>query len=140
MNEQYNPQHRTDTANPDQSVTSLVRQVANDASDLVTKEVALAKSEISESLNQAKKGAVSMVSGGSVLYAGLLVLLFAAVIGLAQVVELWLSALIVGGIVAIIGWIMVAGGKKKLEADSFKPDRTTDSLRRDKQALKGAVQ
>lgn len=140
MNDQYNAQNRVEPLHQDQSVSSLVRQVATDASDLVTKEVALAKSEISESISQAKKGAISMVSGGSVLYAGLLVLLFAAVLGLAQVVELWLSALIVGGIVAIVGWIMVAGGKKKLEADSFTPERTAESLRRDKQALKGVTQ
>ena len=122
-----------------QSVMGLVKQAADDASDLVTKEVALAKSEISHSIEEAKAGAISMITGGSVLYAGFVVLLFAGVIGLAEVLELWLSALIVGGAVALIGLIMVMTGKKKVEPGSFKPERTTNQLRKDRDAIKGAT-
>ena len=83
-----------------------------------------------------KTAAGSMLSGGAILHAGIIFLLAAVVIGLAQVMALWLAALIVGGAVTLIGIIMVQAGKKKLEPASFKPERTVDSLRKDKDALR----
>lgn len=135
-----NPGNRPDkSANNDKSVTTLVRELADDITSLFTKEVALAKSEISHSMQEAKAGAMGMISGGSVLYAGFLFLLLAAVLGLANVVELWLAALIVGAAVAIIGFAMVQAGKKKLEPSSFKPEHTIDSLKKDRNAARGAT-
>ncbi|MDQ3196963.1 MAG: phage holin family protein, partial [Pseudomonadota bacterium] len=44
----------------------------------------------------------------------------------------WLSPLIVGGIVAVIGLIMLMKGKSNLEAHNLLPQRTLNSLQRDK--------
>lgn len=121
------------------STAGLIRQLANEVSTLFSKEVALAKAEVNEAIDDAKKGSISMVAGASVLYAGVLFLLGAAVIGLAQVVELWLAALIVGGVTALVGLIMVQSGKKKLEAGSFKPERTIHSMEKDQRAIRGAA-
>ncbi|HEX7028206.1 MAG TPA: phage holin family protein [Gammaproteobacteria bacterium] len=119
------------------SVPGLVRQLADEVSSLFSKEVALAKVEVAESVSEAKKGAGSMITGGAVLYAGLIFLLLAAVVGLAQVVEFWLSSLIIGGVVAIIGLIMVQAGKKKIQPSSLKPEHTLNTLQKDQQAVRG---
>lgn len=121
------------------SVPGLLKQLANEISTLFSKEITLARVEISESIDEAKKGAASMISGGSVLYAGFLFLLLAAVVGLAQVVEFWVASLIVGGVVAIIGLIMVQSGKKKMQPSSLKPEHTLNSLQKDQQAVRGAT-
>lgn len=142
MNDNTRPPVRpvSDTTNHDaSSVTGLIKQLANDITSLFTKELALAKVEVSNSINEAKAGAVSMISGGSVLYAGFIVLLAAAVLGLSEVIEPWLAALIVGGIVAIIGLVMVKSGQKKLQPSAFRPEHTIDSLQKDKRAVKGAT-
>ena len=77
-----------------------------------------------------------MAVGAAVILAGLFLLLQAVVHGLAQVLPPdmapWLSPLIVGAIVAAIGWAMLKGGKAKLDPDRLVPQRTMDSLRRDK--------
>lgn len=125
--------------NGDKSVTGLIKELANDVTSIFTKEVALAKSEISHSMREAKTGAVNMLTGGSVLYAGFLFLLLSAVMGLSRVVELWLASLIVGAVVAIIGFIMVKSGKNKLEPSSFKPEHTINSLKKDRDAVRGAT-
>jgi hypothetical protein len=106
-------------------------------STLFRKELALARSEISEAAAEAKKGAISIASGGLVLFAGFIILLLAIVYALAQFMSFWLAALIVGAVVMVIGFIMVQGGKKKLEPVSFKPERTAASLEKDKEALQG---
>ena len=116
------------------SVRVLLRQLVNDVTVLFSKEVAVARSEFSHAISDVKKGATSLVSGGAILYAGFLFLLGAATIGLANVVSLWLSALIVGGVTALIGLIMVGSGRKKMQP---RMDRTTESLNRDRQMLRG---
>ncbi len=142
MNETNRPQAKPtldQTNHESGSLPGMIRQLANDVTSLFTKELALAKSEVVHSVEEAKAGAISMVSGGAVLYAGILVLLAAAVLGLSNVVEPWLAALIVGGIVAIIGFVMVKAGQKKMEPAAFKPERTMESMEKDRQAVRGAT-
>lgn len=80
-----------------------------------------------------------MLGGAVVLAAGAMVLLSAVVFGLAEVMPLWLSALIVGAIVAVIGAVMVVGGKKKLQVENLKPHRVIEEARADKQFVKARV-
>lgn len=135
--EQATSQTRQQAQNDASSVSGLVRQLANEAGTLFSKELTLAKVEMSETVNQAKRGVTSIISGGSVLFAGFLFLLLAAVVGLAQVVDFWLSSLIIGGVVAIIGLIMIQAGKHKVQPSSLKPEHTLNSLQKDQQAVRG---
>ncbi|MCF7203090.1 phage holin family protein [Pseudomonas oligotrophica] len=141
MSEQrkFDTTYQTQTLHPEQdhSVGGLLRQLTREVPALFTKELALAKAELGESLRATKAGVASVATGGAVLLAGFIVLLFAGVYGLATMMPAWLAALIVGGIVVIIGMVMVAAGKKKFEASSFKPDRTIHSLNKDKEAVRG---
>lgn len=128
------PGLRTET---DTSVGGLLRQLTHEVPSLITKELALAKAEISESLRATKAGAASVATGGAVLLGGFIMLLMSAVYGLSNVVAPWLAALIVGAVVVVIGLVMVSAGKKKFEASSFKPERTIHSVNKDKEAVKG---
>jgi xanthine/uracil permease len=128
------PGTRTET---DSSVGGLLRQLTHEVPSLVTKELALAKAELSESIRATKAGAASVATGGAVLLGGFIVLLMSAVYGLSNVMEPWLAALIVGGVVVVIGLVMVSAGKKKFEASSFKPERTIHSVNKDKEAVRG---
>jgi putative superfamily III holin-X len=118
-----------------QSTLGLLRRLTNELVTLVRQEIALASAEISRSLLTALKGAASVAVGGAVLYAGLLVLLLAAVLGLSRVMASWLAALIVGLIVGIVGYVMVHAGLKAFDPDRLKPTRTSESLQRDKDVL-----
>jgi uncharacterized membrane protein YqjE len=118
-----------------ESTLGLLRRLTTEVVTLVRQEIQLASAEISRSLLTALKGAASVAVGGAVLYAGLLVLLLAAVLGLSYVVAAWLAALIVGLVVGIIGYVMVHAGLKALDPDKLKPDRTQESLQRDKDVL-----
>ncbi|MGC1954112.1 MAG: phage holin family protein [Gammaproteobacteria bacterium] len=123
----------------DRSIPSLLSEFSQQLTTLVQKEVQLAKSEVTEKVSQLQTGAASMALGGAVLFAGLLVLLQAAVYGLQQIIAPWspgpwLSPLIVGAVVLIIGFIMLQQGRKKLKAENITDfPRTAESLRRDKE-------
>jgi hypothetical protein len=111
------------------SAAGLLSRLMGEVSTLFRKEIALAKAEVSEAASEAKAGAISLVAGGAIVFAAILVLLGAIVLLLAQRMEPWLAALIVAG------FVMIQSGKKKLDPLSFKPERTQDALRKDKEMV-----
>jgi hypothetical protein len=122
-----------------ETVPSLVRRLAAEVTTLFAKELALAKAETAQSLTEVKTGIVRVASGGAVMFLGVLFLLLSAVYGLSRVVEPWLAALIVGGVVTLIGVIMLVTGKKKLEPDALPPRHVQASLRKDRDMIKGVT-
>jgi hypothetical protein len=125
---------RSDSRNGESTV-GLLRRLMDELATLFRQEVALATAEVTDAIRQLTAGVISIVSGGAILFAGFLVLLAAAVLGLSNVVEPWLAALIVGGVVAVIGVIMVIVGRKAVDPSTLKPRRSAESLRQDKEVL-----
>lgn len=125
------------SVDPDASVGTLLKELMHEVPTLVTKELALAKSEMRENLESTKEGMMAVSAGGVVLLGGYVVLLMSAVYGLSNVLEPWLAALIVGGIAAMIGFAMVNAGKQKLSAQELRPDHTMRTVRKDADAIRG---
>jgi lipopolysaccharide export LptBFGC system permease protein LptF len=123
----------------ERSVASLLSDLARDFSLLIRQEVALAKAEASEKVGQLGMGIGMMAAGGFVAFAGLIVLMFAGVYALALVMEPWQAALIVGGVVTLLGLILVFVGKSKLSADKLTPQRTIQSIKDDARWAKEQV-
>jgi xanthine/uracil permease len=121
-------------------LSSLVSNLTDEVRTLIRGEVRLAQAEMSEKASQAGKGAGSIAAAGAVLFSGFLVLLAAAVYGLHTIIDYgetpWLSALIVGGIVLIIGFILLQAGRKKLKTLQMAPERTMASFKNDKDVAK----
>lgn len=129
-----------ENGNGAESITDLVRHLATDISMLLRKELALAKSEVGESVTQAQTAIGAIVTGATIATAGLVVLLMSAVYGLSSVVAPWLAALIVGAAAFLIGFVMISSAKKKLSAGALAPERTMESHDKDKDTLQRAVQ
>jgi ABC-type multidrug transport system fused ATPase/permease subunit len=130
-------------ANNDSSQASmgrLFRDLANDLSELTRKEIQLAQTEMTEKVSHASKAVISMAAGGFVAYAGLLVLMAAAVLGLATYMPYWLSAVIVGGLALIIGLIMLQSGRSALQQTNITPEKTVDSLKENAAWVKEKIQ
>ena len=123
----------------ERSVATLLSDLARDFSLLIRQEVALAKAEASEKVGQLGMGIGMMAAGGFVAFAGLIVLMFAGVYALALVMEPWQAALIVGGVVTLLGLILVFVGKSKLSADKLTPQRTIQSIKDDARWAKEQV-
>lgn len=118
-----------------QSAFGLLRRLTDELSTLLRQELALATAEVSRSMRVMLTGAASLAVGGAVLFTGLLAMLAAAVLGLATVLSPWLSALLIGAAVAIIGVVLVLAGMRSLDPSTLKPSRTAESLRRDKDVI-----
>ena len=123
-----------------ESAIGLLRRLVDEFSTLFRKEIALAKAEVVQGFSQVKTGAISMASGGAMLFAGFLVLLAAAVLGLSNIMPDWLAALIVGALVSIIGFVMINSGKSKFDPSALKPERTQHALQQDKEMVERRIQ
>jgi hypothetical protein len=130
------PRHYPD----ERSLVGLFSDLWRETSTLVHEEAELAKAEIAEKLSDAGSGIAWIAAGGAVLFAGLIVLLFAAVNALQLVIEtehsVWLAPLIVGAVVMVVGYVVLAKGRRALTASSLKPSRTMESLRQDADLIK----
>lgn len=118
-----------------QSAIGLLRRLTDELSTLLRQELALASAEIARSLRLMLGGAASVAVGGAVLYAGLLAMLAAAILGLATVLPPWAATLVIGAAVAFIGLVLVLAGVRSIDPSTLKPSRTAQSLRRDKDVI-----
>jgi hypothetical protein len=120
----------------DRSLGELFSELARETSTLVRQEVELAKTEMTHKATRAGRHAGMIGAGGAVAYAGLLALIAALIIGLGNVIPLWLSALIVGLIVVGAGYLLIRQGLDGLKRLDPTPHETIDSLKEDKEWLK----
>jgi len=127
----------------DRSLGQILRDLRDETSQLLRQEVDLAKTEISEKMSRLGTNLGSVATGGAVLFAGALVLLAALTLGLIALfsqfmdrdVAMWLAPLLVGGVLAFIGYGMVKKALQALKQEGIAPQRTTQSLKENKEWL-----
>jgi hypothetical protein len=120
----------------ERSITTLLSDLASETVLLIRQELALLKAELHEKFSRVGQGATALGAGALIAYSGWLVLLAAAVLGLATVLPAWLAALIVALVALAIGGALVYIGKSRFDADSLMPQRSLRSLREDEQWLR----
>jgi len=120
----------------ERSITTLLSDLASETILLIRQELALLKAELHEKFSRVGQGATALGAGALIAYSGWLVLLAAAVLGLATVLPAWLAALIVALVALAIGGALVYIGKSRFGADALMPQRTLRSLREDEQWLR----
>ena len=122
------------------SLGQLFGDLARDVQSLFKQEIALAKTETTQSAKRAVMDIAKIVAGALVLYTGVIFLLAAAVFGLRELDLPWsLSALIVGAVVAVIGLFLVLRAKSDLTSGSLAPTETIESLKQDGEWAKGQL-
>ena len=116
----------------DRPTGELLKQLSEQTSTLVHKEVDLAKAELQEKGKQAGLGA-GMFGGAGLFGLGAFAALTACLIAaLGQAVEIWLAALIVTVVYAAVAGVLAMTGKKKVgQATPPVPEQARDSVKED---------
>src|SRR5262245_40910369 len=114
----------------DRSLGTLVGDLTQQVSELVRQEVQLARAEMSEQVDRLSGGVKALAVGSAFAYAGLTLMLLAAVLALSQVVPAWMAALFVGLVAANIGSLLLLRGRKALRVVDLTPRRALRSLGR----------
>ncbi|MDP9314532.1 MAG: phage holin family protein [Chloroflexota bacterium] len=123
----------------ERSLAELFSELSSETSTLVRQEIQLAKVELTQKAKSISKDIAYIAAGGAVAYAGLIVLTFALVYLLAEIIWPWLAALIVGLVVVGVGYGLVQSGLSKLKQANLKPERTIETLKEDKEWAKHQV-
>lgn len=125
----------------ERSLGELFGDLARETGTLVRQEVELAKTEMGEKAARVGREVGILAAGGLVAYAGFLVLLFALVAGLVRAADMdwWLAALIVGIVVAGVGYLLVQRGLSAVRRTSLAPTQTVETLKDDVEWAKEQV-
>ncbi len=116
----------------DQSLSGLLAELSRQTSALVRQEVAIARTEIMQKAYGIGKDIGFLAVGGAAAYAGLLAIIAAAIIALRKTgLSWWLSALIVGVVVAVVGYVLVQRGLTALKEMDPAPRQTIETLKED---------
>jgi hypothetical protein len=120
----------------DRSLGELFGELTRDISALARQEIQLAKVEMSQKATEAGKNVGFLAVGGAIAYAGFLAILAAIVIILAAVMPWWLSALVVGLVVAGVGAFLIQRGRQNLTNMDPTPRQTVETLKEDREWAK----
>ena len=120
----------------DRSLGELFSELAQETSSLMRQEVTLAKTEMTQKASTAGRHIGILAAGGAVAYAGLLAILAGIIALLNNVMPLWLSALLVGIVVAVVGYLLVRRALDALKREDFAPRETIETLKEDQRWAK----
>lgn len=138
---------RDERAKDDRSLGQLLKELTSETTTLLKQEVNLAKTEMSEKASRVGTNLGSLALGGGVAFLGALALLAAAIYGLTSILDqfmslgvaVWLAPLIIGLILAAVGYSLVKKALETLKRESLAPQRTTQSLQENKEWLKEKI-
>lgn len=135
---EFQPGIRPD-ATAERPLGELVSDLWQNSETLVRQEFSLALTEVDQRIDEAKSGLRNASVGGSVLYAGVLAVVAAVILLLAEVMPAWLSAALVGIVAIGVGFALLQSGKRRLTPDKPTLERTVPNVRRDVKTFKEAV-
>ncbi|MGB3627263.1 MAG: phage holin family protein [Henriciella sp.] len=110
------------------STPQLIRETFGQVSDILQKEVRLARAEFKEGMGNIKSGLTMTVLGAAFAISGLTVLLGGIAVGLASVMSLWLAAVIIGVASLLIALIVINMGSSRLDPGELEPERTEKTM------------
>ena len=133
----------------ERSLGDLFSELSKETSTLMRQEVNLAQVEITQKATIVGKQVGSLVVGGAVGYAALLIILIALIIGLSQLISLifgwtiitsaWVAAAIIGLIVGGVAFSLITSALATLKKTDLTPKQTIESLKEDAQWIKNQV-
>lgn len=122
------------------STGSLVSDAMSHVNALVRNEVDLARAEIDQNIRRAGTSVGLLVAAVVIALTTLNVLTAAIVAGLSEAgLEPGWAALLVAVVLAIVCYTLAQKGMNDLKLSSIAPTRTAENVKRDAQAIKGAV-
>ena len=130
-------QERRRAGQDDRSLGELFAELIQELTTLLRQELLLARTELGQKAARVGRDIASVAIGGAVAYAGLLAIIASVIIGLADLgLPWWLSALLVGVAVALVGYFLIQRGLTALRREDLTPRQTIETLREDARFVK----
>lgn len=131
------PSWSPDAGNDDERpLGELLSDMGKSLQILLSKEVELAKAELSEQASRAGKAGAMLGVAGVVGFLAVLLVSFAAAWGLAEAIPPGVAFLAIGLLYAVVAGLLLVAGKSRLQRVEPVPHQTVQTLRQDVEAAK----
>lgn len=127
--------YRPDARGTAKSAGELMKEVTEDLSTLVRKEIELAKQEVGTAVSAKAKGAAIIAVAGVLGVFALIFLLLALRDGLDELLWTWLADLATAGVVLLLALVGALAAKKKLSTP-ISADLTKQTIKDDVELVK----
>ena len=125
------------TMNDDRPLAELLRDLSDQTSTLVRKEIELAKVELTSKGKRAGAGAGMFGGAGALGFYALGAFTAGLIILLGTAIAPWLAAIVVALVYALVAGVLALTGKKQVErATPPLPEQATESVKEDVQWTK----
>ena len=121
---------RSQAPNENASIGELLSEATRDMSELVRKEIELAKVEVRDEASQASKAGAKLGTGALFAYLALLLASFALAWGLSAIIPIGWAFLIIAVIYAAVAAVLVSNGRKQMRSIEPMP-QTKQTLQED---------
>ena len=122
-----------------QTIIDNIRGFAEDGAELLRSEAKLAQHEAEQSFAELINGVIVLAAGAVVALVALIMFADAAAAWLHTYFNPAVAALIVGGFLAVVGIILLAIGRSRINIGNLMPRRTIASVRRTAADVKEAA-
>ena len=126
----------TNTRNDLWALGGVTSSLLRDFTNLIQLEVRLARAEVRETIRRVWRGAALAVGGGMLLYGAVLALVATVVLVLTLFMPVWVSALLIGLLLVVEGWILTIAAQHKLRELAETPKQSAASIREDVDTIK----
>jgi uncharacterized membrane protein YqjE len=118
------------------SISSVLHDIVQNMQDIVRSQLRLARIELGEEIAKAKTAGILLAMGAVSGALAVLFALLAAVFALSRVMPDWAAALIVAGVIGIVGGVMFSAGRRRLREVHPIPGDTVETVKEDVQWAK----
>lgn len=124
---------------PPRSVTEVLQDIFKSLQDIVRAEARLAKVELKQDASELARSSAWLGAGLVLAVFALAFALWGGVYGLAQVMPIWGAALTAALVLAVVAWMMVTAGLRKVQQVRPSPERTIETMKENLEWLKPSV-
>ena len=119
------------------SVAELVEGLSSDLQTLVQQEIALARAELYERLDDMKAGGISFALGGGLLAIGGLLLVLMLAKAIADLFDWpeWAGYAVLGAVFSVVGAVRLYAAQQQAAQTEFMPMQTVESVKRAVEAI-----
>jgi len=114
---------------PAPSLQQLLRELFNDAETLLLQQLSLLRAEFGEAIRSLMRGSIIMLIGLEIGIAGIVMLIGALIVGIAQFMPLWTACLVTGIFTTAVALTLILLARRELRRADFVPRRSGRVLR-----------
>lgn len=120
----------------DRSIGELLREFGDGTRELIRQEMRLARAEVRENVDHAKRGVMWFIAASVPALMALILIPIGLMFWLDGVMPTWAAALLLAGIFLVMSAVLAFVGKRTLDKVRVIPEETKETVQRNVQWMK----